>query len=138
MQAAALETLQETPFHLALTAAVEPTAMVRSDACKVANQNYRDFRHSWERLNNLVYALAFAATLFLIAGIVLVAVGSDTRGAGIVSFVGTVVTGVGARFVVNNRNQAKRELLAAARLVKSYCDQPASKLDAKDLEAVSG
>jgi len=128
---------QSTALSAALSAAVAPTSMSRSDSCRAANESYRDFQASWKRLNNLVYALALAATVFLIGGIVLAALGSDTRAAGIVSFVGTAVTGLGARFVLRERNQAARDKLGAAKLVREYCERPESKLDTRDLRAIT-
>lgn len=137
MQATTLESAQGNALSTALRAASEPNAIERSDACRVANQSYQDFRHSWERLNNLVYALCVAAVVFLIAAIVLAAAGSNTRSAGIVSFVGTVVTSIGARFVLKERNQARKDKLDAAKTVREFCDDAANRLDGKDLQAIT-
>ena len=131
------EAVKAAALRDALQAAADPAAIERSDACLIANQSYQDSRDDWRRLNNLVYILAVAAVVFLIGGIVLFAVGADTRAAGIVSFVGTVVTGVGARFVLRERNRAAKEKAAAARLVKTYCEDAASRIEAQDLTEVA-
>ena len=108
----------------ALEAATRAEPIAESSACRIAQQSYQDARNDFKRFQNLVYIAACFVLLFLLAGIVLVALGSDTRGAGLVSFVGTVVSGVGMKFVLDRRNEASKEKKDAEALVREYCDQP--------------
>jgi UDP-N-acetylmuramyl tripeptide synthase len=69
---------------------------------------------------------------FLVAAIVLFAVNGDTRGAGIVAFVGTVASGLATTWIVKQRNDASKEKEKALKLVEQYCSEPAktvTKLD---------
>jgi hypothetical protein len=108
----------------ALDAATSPEAMPDSRACEMSRQSFADARAELARYQNLVYLTAVCVVLFLIGGIVLVALGESTRGAGIVSFVGTVVTGLGMRFVLQRQDDARKEKRAAERLVQKNCPDP--------------
>jgi hypothetical protein len=92
-----------------------------NDACEIAKVSFWDARQNAQRYRVLVYIVSCVVAAFLIAGIVLVALGSDTQGAGIVSFVGSVVGGAGMLFVIRRSKEAAKERDAAARLVKKYC-----------------
>ncbi len=87
--------------------------------CKDARKQRAAKGKDYSRFQNLVYALAAAATVALIASIVLVVLGQQT--AGIVSGVGAVVTGAGALFVRRERDRAAREETAAWKEVVKLC-----------------
>jgi hypothetical protein len=106
-----------------LEAAKRPEAITEPAACRIAQESFRDARADLKRFQNLVYITACFAVAFVVAGIVLVALGSDTRGAGIVSFVGTAVTGLGVKFVIDQRNDARKEKRAAEKLVRANCER---------------
>jgi NAD(P)H-hydrate repair Nnr-like enzyme with NAD(P)H-hydrate dehydratase domain len=72
----------------------------------------------------LVFVMGCAFGLSLVAGIVLVALGSDTRGAGIVAFVGTVASGAAMAWIVRQRNDASIQKEKALKLVDEYCREP--------------
>jgi hypothetical protein len=96
-------------------------AIETNDRCEIAKANYWAASRNLELWDKLVFAMGCAFAVFLLAGIVLVAIGSDTRGAGIVSFVGTVASGVAMTWIVKRRNTARTEKNAAADLVGTYC-----------------
>jgi hypothetical protein len=99
-------------------------ALKTGDSCEVAKVDFADARHEFDRYKNLVFVMACVFAAFLVAGIVLVALGSDTRGAGIVSFVGTVASGIAMRWILARRNQASKDKDAAKTLVRNYCEAP--------------
>ena len=113
--------MQVETLGAALEAAKQPETIAEPEACRMAQTSFSDARADFKRFQNLVYLTAFVVVAFLVAGIVLVALGSDTRAAGIVSFVGTVVTGVGMKFVLDQRNDARDEQHAAQKLVRANC-----------------
>jgi hypothetical protein len=98
-----------------------------SQVCKDARKRRAAAAADYKRFENLVYALTAAATVALIAAIVLVVVGQQT--AGIVSGVGAIVTGAGAIFIKSQRDHAGVEEGKAWDEVKSLCAQDVSKLD---------
>ena len=99
-------------------------AIERNDSCGIAKIDFWDAREEFNRYKVLVFIASCVFVAFLIGGIVLVAIGSDTRGEGIVSFVGSAASGVAMSFVIKRRNQASRDKDAAKRLVNTYCDTP--------------
>ncbi len=99
------------------------TAIERSDACEIARINWDDKRENDRRYQALIYYTSCAFVVFLLGAIVLTALGGDTRGAGLVSFVGTVASGAGMAFVLKRKKEVAAELKAASKLVKENCSE---------------
>jgi hypothetical protein len=112
-----------------LRAAALETAIDSNDSCRIAQVDFWDARREFNRYKSLVFVAACIFVAFLVAGIVLVALGEDTRGEGIVSFVGSVASGVAMAWVVARRNQASKDKDAAKRLVNKYCSTPEAVLE---------
>ena len=103
---------------------IESPDVSGKDSCRLAQVGYADARAEQGRWQLLVFALGCAFGLTLIVGIVLVALGSDTRGAGIVAFAGTVISGGAMLWIVKQRNDASTEKAKALELVNKYCNEP--------------
>jgi hypothetical protein len=98
-----------------------------SRLCRDARARRASAARDYKRFENLVYALAAAATIALILAIVLAVIGQSN--AGVISGVGAVVTGAGAIFIKRERDRAGRNEDAAWDEVKKYCKDDVSKLD---------
>ena len=113
---------------MAVAEALERVAASESvstrDSCRLAQVSYADARREQTRWQMLVFVMGCAIGISLIAGIVLVALGSDTRGAGIVAFVGTAVSGAAMAWIVKQRNDGSVEKEKALKLVRDYCEEP--------------
>jgi hypothetical protein len=105
-------------------------------SCEVAQVDFWDARREFKRYKDLMFVVAATFVGFLIVGIVLVSIGSDTRGAGIVSFVATVASGGAMSWVRGRRNQASKDKDAAKRLVRKYCSTPESVVETLEGGAV--
>jgi hypothetical protein len=94
------------------------------DSCRLAQVSYDDARREQGRWQTLVFVMGCAFGLFLVAAIILFSLGSDTRGAGLVAFVGTAASGAAVAWMVKQRNDASKEKEKALRLVNDYCNEP--------------
>jgi hypothetical protein len=103
---------------------IESPNVSETDSCRLSQVGYADACAEQKRWQLLVFALGCAFGLTLIAGIALVAIGSDTRGAGIVAFAGTAASGAAIAWMVKQRNDASTEKEKALELVSKYCRDP--------------
>ena len=101
-----------------------PTGQESPGLCKDARTRRAVEAANYARFQNLMYALAAAATAALIIAIGLAVFGQPTEAIG--SAIGGLVTGAAAVFVRNERNKAQKNELEAWGEVKKYCKEVAS------------
>ncbi len=111
---------------------LESTGVSESDACRLSQVSYSDARQEQGRWQILVFVMGCAFALFLIAAIALFSIAGDARGAGIVSLVGTVASGLATTWIVKQRNDASKEKDKALALVEEYCREPKKTINELD------
>jgi hypothetical protein len=105
------------------------------DSCRLAQVSYADARAEQARWRMLVFVVACAVAVFFLVGLGFVVLGNDDRGAAIVAFAGSALSGVAMGWFVKQRNGASKQVDQALALVHDFCGQPDRTIERLDAGA---
>jgi hypothetical protein len=100
----------------------ESIVKLQDNFCRVARERWLDARNDARRFQNLVYLLTAAAVALLLLALFLLIVERSVA-QGIASGVGTVVTGAGAKFALDRRNEERQREIDRYNDYKADCEE---------------
>lgn len=112
------------------TTVAQRIVQLQGNFCRVARERWLDARRDSRRFQNLVYILTAAAVALLVLALFLLIV-ERSLAQGIASGVGTIVTGAGAKFALDRRNEERQ------REIDRYADYKADCGVTPDEEALA-